>query len=750
MAIRCPGCMKRKEQSPICEHCGYNENIPNYPHQLPIGTVLREQYVIGKVLGQGGFGITYMGWDQNLDVPIAIKEYFPSGYVNRETTNTLSVTCSRENTDIFIHNRDRFIREAKALAKLRDIPGIVRIHNFFQENGTAYIVMEYVEGIDLKRYIRMQGRVMTPAETFTVLKPVMEAMSAVHEAELVHRDISPDNIMIQRNGQAKLLDFGAVREVLDADTDRQLSQATEAILKQGFAPMEQYQNRGSLGPWTDVYALCATMYYCMTGKVPPDAPARLLENRALEWDSIPGLAQSQKEALERGMALLPKQRTPSTRQLLTELYVQREQSGFRSTAQSGFQPQSKAEPALENDFRNAYAAPAAQIIPAAPTEYPSHTIPLETEFDPFSAPAPEQDRAEVIAPTAPVQREIPIPAEPVVKPPAPAAPKKKRGKLLSVIAVILAAVIGIGVFIATEDSRAYAKAEACLESGDYATALELFQALSEKDYEDSASRVLQTRYYQAKAMLDQKEYQQALAAFEDLASEGYSAAYTMIDETQYRWAIQLVQEGEYFTALAKFRSIPTYSDADYQQEIVCARIYKQGIDDYRAGLYSQAKDNFNAITGYEKADSYLDLIKIRENADDYWGRDGGGDLGGKLTAFVVNSAIDNLKKDVSFEDAADVLLISTFVASETLVGKWRTANNSHYIEFKSAEEGYTCTRNLPDFYLANATYYIEDGVFYLENDSETIKVFTFTLTSPNTLKVYAEKDGKTYTLTREG
>ena len=451
MAKRCLGCMKLKEQSPVCEHCGFNENIPNYPHQLPLDTLLRGQYRVGKVLGQGGFGITYMGWDENLDVPIAIKEYFPNGFVNRECTHSLSVTCGDSNRQLFHHNRERFIREAKALAKLRDVPGIVRIHNFFQENDTAYIVMEYVEGIDLKRYIRMRNRVLSAQEALAVLKPVMEALSKVHEAGLVHRDISPDNIMIQPDGSAKLLDFGAVREVLDPDADKQLSQATEAILKQGFAPMEQYQNKGSLGPWTDVYALCATMYYCITGKVPPDAPARLLDGKPLEWNLVPGLSANQIAALERGMAILPRERTASMGQLYHELYSSA-QPVYQNYVNSNIQSSQ-----LPNDFRNAYQASAYQppVTGKAPdpipntgretaNSYPNHTVPLDANpISGYQAVPPAKPISGYQPPVTPQQ-----PISGYQPPAAPAQPvtkkKSKKGLILGIAAAAIAAVVAIG------------------------------------------------------------------------------------------------------------------------------------------------------------------------------------------------------------------------------------------------------------------------------------------------------------------
>ena len=290
MAKLCLGCMKMKEQSPVCEHCGYNENVPNYPHQLPLGTVLKGQYTVGKVLGQGGFGITYIGWDTALEAPVAIKEYYPNNFVSRDSSQTLDVVCTGQRAEeVFRQNRDRFLREAKILAKLSSVPGIVRVHSLFSENNTAYIVMEYVEGIDLKHYIRVRNRCLTVPEVLSVMAPIMKALSKVHDAELVHRDISPDNIMILPDGSAKLLDFGAAREVVDADVHKDLPQSTEAILKHGFA----------------------TMFYCLTGKVPNSAPERVMGDDNIRWDQVAGLTRVQMDALDRAMAILPENRIQS-------------------------------------------------------------------------------------------------------------------------------------------------------------------------------------------------------------------------------------------------------------------------------------------------------------------------------------------------------------------------------------------------------------------------------------------------------
>ena len=370
MSIRCLGCMKMKENRPVCEHCGYNENVPNYPHQLPIGTVLQNRYTVGKVLGQGGFGITYIGWDNSLDTPVAVKEYYPASLVNRDCHYTREVFCNGEGAEgLFAHNRERFLKEAKILAKLQNVPGIVRVQNLFGENNTAYIVMEYVEGIDLKHYIRLQNRVLTVQEAFAVLRPVMYALSKVHEAELVHRDISPDNIMIQKDGSAKLLDFGAAREVADAEVNKELPQSTEAILKHGFAPMEQYQRRGTLGPWTDVYALCATLYYCLTGKVPADAPERIMGSDNVNWRQIPGLTEQQIQTLEKGLALLPENRIRTMRELHAGLFGQ--------TA-TGFTQVQKEEPKPEPEKKPEPKKKPEKKAEKKP-DYPTHTVSLESD-----------------------------------------------------------------------------------------------------------------------------------------------------------------------------------------------------------------------------------------------------------------------------------------------------------------------------------------------------------------------------------
>ena len=189
---RCFGCM-RMATAHVCEHCGWPADGNNDPHQLPVGTILQGKYMVGRVLGQGGFGITYIAWDMNLDIQVCIKEFYPSSTVNRDVTRSTVVNCNTTNMEgYYAACLERFLREGKALAKFRNVPQIVGIHDFFQLNNTAYMVMEFVSGIDLAKYVQKRGGRLHMDEILKILKPVMEALQLVHDAGIIHRDISPD------------------------------------------------------------------------------------------------------------------------------------------------------------------------------------------------------------------------------------------------------------------------------------------------------------------------------------------------------------------------------------------------------------------------------------------------------------------------------------------------------------------------------------------------------------------------------
>ena len=255
-----------------CPQCGFdNRTAYNNPQQLPLGTLLNRQYLIGRALGQGGFGITYLGFDLSSNQRMAIKEYFPSGLVTRQAAMVQPIT--QETQTAFIRGVDAFYREARILARLVNYPNIVSVINFFQENGTAYFVMEYIEGQSFKDYLESRGGRIPFEEALFLLMPVMQSLDAVHKEGMLHRDIAPDNIYITNAGPTKLLDFGAARFHEEEDTH-----SVRTIIKPGYAPMEQYASGSAQGPWTDVYAMGATFYRAVTGIVPPDAPTRALHD----------------------------------------------------------------------------------------------------------------------------------------------------------------------------------------------------------------------------------------------------------------------------------------------------------------------------------------------------------------------------------------------------------------------------------------------------------------------------------------
>lgn len=312
----CPFCMKPLAVSDtVCPSCG--EDLSGYQalsHHLPSGTILQGRYLVGRFLGEGGFGITYIGRDLTLQRRVAIKEYFPVASALRDTTVSLDVTNRyTSQNEAFNKGMERFLAEARTMARMDKQHAIVSVRDFFQENNTAYIVMEYVEGITLKELAESRGGKVSSKELLPMLEPLFEALEALHDAGLVHRDISPDNIMLE-NGRARLIDFGCARQGSSG------SETMTVILKYDYAPIEQYNNRGQ-GPWTDVYALCATLYRCLCGKNAPRAVDRIANDQLVPPRSLGAdITPAQELAIMRGLILQPDRRTQSVGILRDALY----------------------------------------------------------------------------------------------------------------------------------------------------------------------------------------------------------------------------------------------------------------------------------------------------------------------------------------------------------------------------------------------------------------------------------------------
>jgi serine/threonine protein kinase len=255
-----------------CRDCGYSDgDINPIPIALPVATILMGRYIIGRTLGKGGFGITYLAYDVTADKRVAVKEYLPDTLIHRNSGDTAVSTFHGEKGDSFQKGAEKFYEEAQMVSRFNGNPGLIWVYEFFHENNTAYFVMEYLEGMDLKKYIEQNNGALTQQQIMEVITPLIDSLIIVHSIGILHRDISPDNIYITNDGKIKLLDFGAARQVLG-----EASKSLSVILKQGFAPIEQYQTKGKQGPWTDIYALGATIYYSLTGKV-PEAPMDRLE-----------------------------------------------------------------------------------------------------------------------------------------------------------------------------------------------------------------------------------------------------------------------------------------------------------------------------------------------------------------------------------------------------------------------------------------------------------------------------------------
>ena len=296
----CYQCFREKGAETVCPFCGYDPtgSAKKHPMALRPESILNGRYILGRVLGQGGFGITYIAQDYQTKERVAVKEYFPTEFAGR-TNGTHVQIYSEEREAGFAYGKAQFLEEARTLAAVTGSENIVRIHSYFEENGTAYFTMDYVEGLPLDEYLKTRGARLKAAEAAALLLPLMGALDTVHRKGIVHRDIAPDNIIISPEGKARLIDFGAARY-----STGEKSKSLDVILKHGFAPMEQYTRRGRQGPWTDVYAMAATYYFALTGKVPPDAIERIAED-TLEPPSALGsdLSAGEEQVLLKGLAV---------------------------------------------------------------------------------------------------------------------------------------------------------------------------------------------------------------------------------------------------------------------------------------------------------------------------------------------------------------------------------------------------------------------------------------------------------------
>ena len=310
----CYNCFSQREnpEGP-CPYCGFDleENAKKFPVALRAGTLLNDRYIVGRVLGQGGFGITYLAFDTQLQTKVAVKEYMPNDIATRVEGTTVSVAMETR-ADDFTYGAERFQEEARTLAKFIGHPNIAGVSSYFDANDTSYFVMDYIEGISFKSYIANAGGKVSVDETLNVMIPVLRALTAVHAEGFIHRDVTPDNIYISKDGNVKLLDFGSARYSIG---DK--SKSLDVILKVGYAPKEQYIRRGRQGPYTDVYSCAACLYAALTGVLPPESLERL------DQDELVPVSQAGIEipewldrAILKGLAVQPEDRFQSAAEFL--------------------------------------------------------------------------------------------------------------------------------------------------------------------------------------------------------------------------------------------------------------------------------------------------------------------------------------------------------------------------------------------------------------------------------------------------
>jgi serine/threonine protein kinase len=304
-----------------CPYCGTSENIQNSESMhIPMGVKLQDRYIVGAALGDGSFGITYIGWDTLLEHKVAIKEYMPNEFSTRALGERHVTIFQGKKAEQFVSGKLKFYDEAKRLAKLNSINGIVHVYDAFEENDTAYIIMELLEGETLSAYLERE-KTLPYDQAVSMLLPLLTALQEVHKIGIIHRDIAPDNIFLTKEGEVKLIDFGAARFATTG-----YSRSLTVLIKPGYSPEEQYRSNGEQGTFTDVYAVGAVLYKMLTGKMPPDALERraFFENKKKDMlmpipSYVKDVPENIQNAIYNAMNIRIQDRTQTVGDLIAEL-----------------------------------------------------------------------------------------------------------------------------------------------------------------------------------------------------------------------------------------------------------------------------------------------------------------------------------------------------------------------------------------------------------------------------------------------
>ena len=315
----CPGCMHRwDDPTTDCPRCGYPKDRLTPRDALPVFSILAGKYLIGSPLGKGGFGITYIAMRLTDETIVAIKEFFPNELAIRDVNGETVLPADAAKAVYYRTGMKSFTEEGRILHSLSDVEHIVHVLDMVQANGTSYLVMEYVPGISLKKYMKAQNGPFTEKRALEMIRPILLALSAMHSRHILHRDISPENLMVQPDQTLTLIDFGAARTFSQDDDDN-----LTVILKRGYAPEEQYHSDSRQGPWSDLYAICAVLYQMLTGIRPQEAAARVKEDQLTPLSHIPGLSLQKNTctAIEKGLQVDPLERYPDIAAFMKVLYT---------------------------------------------------------------------------------------------------------------------------------------------------------------------------------------------------------------------------------------------------------------------------------------------------------------------------------------------------------------------------------------------------------------------------------------------
>lgn len=312
----CLRCMRISDEAEICPHCGREKSGQlTWSKALAPGTVLNNKILIGNILGKGGYGITYIGYDMLLEYRVAVKEFFPDEMVDRDPDGSTVMVLDEVNGEEYQKETTAYLREARVLAEFSKFPGIVSIKDLFYQNNTGYLIMEFLEDGNLRKYIDNHGGWLGVEEALELMEPVISILGRLHKAGLIHRDISPDNIMMDEDGKVKLIDFGGSKKL-------GINNQQVFLGKWGFAPLEQMLSKISeQGPWTDIYGICATLYCMMTGDVPQASYERNEKDELVNIvDYTITIDKKVARAIMKGLSMDPSMRQQSIDELYKDLY----------------------------------------------------------------------------------------------------------------------------------------------------------------------------------------------------------------------------------------------------------------------------------------------------------------------------------------------------------------------------------------------------------------------------------------------